>query len=97
MFSLVPLLCKKLYFLSQITAVELDVLTEDEGAIRLEEIRRVKKDKEEEDKWNLDKSLGDINMMGPDGNPIPTPPGLYDQAVASFVVAQVQAQVLLQT
>ena len=29
------------------TAIDLEVLTEDEGAIRLEEIRRVKKDKEE--------------------------------------------------
>ena len=83
------------------TAIDLEVLTEDEGAIRLEEIRRVEKDKEkneeDEDKWNLDKSLGDINMMGPDGNPMPGPPGLYDQALATFVVAQVQAQVLAQT
>ena len=36
------------------------MLTEDEGAVRLEEIRRVTND---EDKWNMDKSFGEINTM----------------------------------
>ena len=41
-------------------AIELEVLTAEEGSIRLEEIRRVNEDK---DKWNMDESLGDIRVL----------------------------------
>ena len=49
-------------------AIDLEVLTAEEGSIRLEVIRRVNEDK---DKWNMDESLGDINVLDINGNPIP--------------------------
>ena len=81
------------------TAIQMEILSPEEGAIRLAEIKQVIKDNASKQTIDMMDANGNpINLVDASGNPIVAPPGLstiqLEQNMINFINNTVQATVL---